>query len=193
MNRAFALIVVAATIVLLGVDLRFGEFFGPFIVLPIALLPFGLMGALLIVRVPGNIVGWLLGAAGLIFELVFASGAYGYVALSDEAAGLPGGWAAALVTFAGYAPAIACVVLVLFHFPSGRGLGGWWTWAERGLVAVIVIGTIANVFKDARPSTSRPRLRSGARRSAWSRIRSSCTDRSARWSGSPVTSSPSPR
>jgi hypothetical protein len=149
MNRAFALIVVAATIVLLGVDLRFREFFGPFIVLPIALLPFVIMGTLLILRVPGNIVGWLLGAAGLIFELVFASGAYGYVALSDEAAGLPGGWAAALVTFAGYAPAIACVVLVLFHFPSGRGLGGWWTWAERGLVAVIVIGTIANVFKDA--------------------------------------------
>ncbi len=149
MNRILAIVLVAATIVLLGIDLRFGEFFGPFIVLPIALLPFVLMGALLIVRVPGNIVGWLLGVAGLMFELVFASGAYGYVALTEEAAGLPGGWVAALVTFAGYAPALACVVLVLFHFPSGQGLGGWWAWAERGLVAVIVIGTIANVFKDA--------------------------------------------
>jgi hypothetical protein len=148
MSRAVAALLVAAGIVLLGVDVRYGEFFGPFIVLPVALMPFVLMGALLIARVPGNIIGWLLCAAGLIFELVFATGAYGYVALTDETAGLPGGWVAALITFAGYAPAIACVVLVLFHFPSGRGLGGWWTWVERGLIGVIVIGTIANVFKD---------------------------------------------
>ena len=149
MNRVVAIVLAASAMVLLGVDVRLSEFFGPFIAVPIALLPFMLMGALLIVRVPGNIVGWLLGAAGLILELVFAAGAYGYVAATDSAAALPGGWVAALITFAGYAPAIACVVLVLFHFPSGQGLGGWWTWSERGLVAVIVIGTFANLFKDA--------------------------------------------
>jgi len=40
-------------------------------------------------------------------------------------------------------------VLMLLFFPSGRGLGGRWTWVERFLVLFVVVLVVANFLKDA--------------------------------------------
>jgi len=143
-----------ATVALLGIgllliDVAMIEFFGPLIVIPVALAPLSLVGGLLIARIPRNPVGWLLGLSGLLFAVLFATGAYGWSALVAHPGGRPGGEIAALVSTAAFPPALGTLVLLLLFFPSGRGLGGRWTWLERGMILILIAITVTGMLKDA--------------------------------------------
>jgi hypothetical protein len=147
MSRLAAIVVVAITAVFLAMDLILGSF-DTFFVVPLALLPFPVVGALLIARVPRNPVGYLLSLSGLLFASVFALSIYAQAALVSAPGSLPWGDVAAAVSDAAFIPAVACVVLMLLFFPSGRGLGGRWTWIEVALIAFVVALSLGGLFND---------------------------------------------
>ncbi len=147
MNRLVAGVVVVVVAGLLALNAMWSEW--PFILIPIAESPFAFVGALLILRVPRNVVGWLLATSGVLFALTFAANSYAWVALVREGGRWPGGEIAAAIAAPLYAPAIAGIVLMLLFFPSGRGLGGRWSWLERSLVVFVIVLVVTNLFKDA--------------------------------------------
>jgi hypothetical protein len=55
-----------------------------------------------------------------------------------------------------FAPALGCIVLMLLFFPSGRGLGGWWTWVERAIALLVLALAVIDLFKDAPLELSSP-------------------------------------
>ena len=148
LGRAAAAIVVVLTLGSAGADLLMLGFFGPFIAIPVALLPLGLVGALLMYRLPHNAVGWLVAASGLCFQLTFTAAAYAWMALVVAPGQLPAGELVNLVATAAFPPALGCAILMLLFFPSGRGLGGWWTWIERALMAVVALAAIGGLLRD---------------------------------------------
>lgn len=66
MRVAFGAFVCATAIGCFVGDLLFFDFFGPLIVVPLSLISFAVVGALLVVRRAGGAIGWLLGAAGAL-------------------------------------------------------------------------------------------------------------------------------
>jgi hypothetical protein len=78
---AFGAFVCASAIGCFVGDLLFFDFFGPLIVVPLSLISFAVVGALLVVRRAGGAIGWLLGAAGAAFGLVYLSGACAYMSV----------------------------------------------------------------------------------------------------------------
>jgi hypothetical protein len=156
MNRAVAAAVALVSVGFVVFDALFLDFFGLFIIIPAALLPLGIVGALLVARVPRNRVGWLLALAGVLLELMLAGSAYGWAALVRDPGSLPHGEIAALFGSALFAPALGCIVLMLLFFPSGRGLGGWWTWVERAIALLVLALAVIELFKDVPLEVSLP-------------------------------------
>lgn len=158
MTRAIAGLVAAVSIAGVAFNLSHIKDFGFFAFVPISLSPFALVGALLIARVPRNAVGWLLSGSGVCFAIAFACGEYATTALVFDPGSLPAGEVAAAISSASITPAIGFTVVMLLFFPSGRGLGGRWTWGERVLIAFVVFITLVDLFKDLPvpfgPSTS---------------------------------------
>jgi hypothetical protein len=148
MTRAIASLVAAVSIAVIAFNLIHINDFGFFALIPISLSPFSLVGALLILRVPRNAVGWLLSGSGVCFAIAFAGGEYATTALVFDPGSLPAGEVAAGLSAAGIAPAIGLTVLLLLLFPAGRGLGGRWTWLERALIAFVVFITLVDLFRD---------------------------------------------
>jgi hypothetical protein len=146
LNRVVAALVVIAILVLLAFNALWSEW--PFVLIPIAVSPMAFVGALLIARVPRNVVGWLLAASGLAFAGSFAGNSYAWVALVREGGRAPGGELAGAVAAALFTPALSFAVLMLLFFPSGRGLGGRWTWVERFFVVFVAVLIGANFLKD---------------------------------------------
>lgn len=148
MTRAIAglvALIAVAVIVYNLVNLETFSFFG---LISIALAPFPLVGALLIARIPRNVVGWLLSGAGICLAIAVTGNEYATVALINDPGGLPAGDIAAGLAAGCVAAGIGITAITLLFFPSGRGLGGRWTWIERALIALIVLVTFADLFKD---------------------------------------------
>jgi len=122
--------------------------FGGFALIPISLAPFAFVGALLIARVPRNAVGWLLSGSSVFFALAFVGAEYAMVALVNDPGRLPAGDVAAALSQGSVPAAIGLIVLLLLFFPSGRGLGGWWTLLERALIAFVVLVAFVDLCRD---------------------------------------------
>jgi len=156
MNRVVAVAVALVSVAFVVFDAFFLDFFGIFIILPAALLPLGIVGALLIARVPRNAVGWLLALAGILLELLLAASAYDWAALVRDPGSLPYGEIAVVLANRLFPPAIGCTVLMLLFFPSGQGLGGRWTWIERAIALLVVAIGVIDLFRDAPLQLSMP-------------------------------------
>jgi len=98
------------------------------------------VGAFLAVRIPGNVIGWMLLASGLLFGYGILSGGYAYRSIDDPAGLWPGttllGWLNNLLFLP---PVMIVVVAVPLVFPDGRLLSPRWRW----VAAALVIGTLA--------------------------------------------------
>jgi hypothetical protein len=146
-RAAFAALVCAIAIGSLAADLRFPDFFGPtgiiFAALP--LLSFALVGSFLVVRRAGGPIGWLLGAAGALLQLVFLSQAYGAASL-EASAGLPGGefalWFGSVMQFAVFGLVISAMV----RFPDGRAPGRAFAILLWAVVTFLVAAVVASAL-----------------------------------------------
>lgn len=101
-----------------------------------AVVPFALVGALIVARRPGNPVGWLFAATGLGFTLQQFAGHYAYHGLVVAPGRLP--LTDAVAWTQTWLPAVALVgalVLMPLYFPDGRLLSRRW----RPLVWLAVV------------------------------------------------------
>ena len=156
MRRAFAALVCAIAIGSFAADLWFLDFFGPFITLPLSLLPFALVGSLLVVRRAGDPIGWLLGAAGALLQLAFPLSVYVYASLEPGAA-LPGGELALwfLSSFIATA-AFGLVVSALVRFPDGRPPGRVFAIVLWVFVTVVLVSLVGGSLADRQMDVQRP-------------------------------------
>ncbi|HLZ49097.1 MAG TPA: hypothetical protein VKR80_10670 [Candidatus Limnocylindria bacterium] len=146
MSHFIAAALLLITIVLLGASWSVMEW--PFAAIPVAVSPLAFVGALLVYRIPRNLVGWLLGFAGMLLMSSFILNGYAWAALVREHGRWPGGESAAAVASAFFAPALGAAVVILLFFPTGRGLGGRWTWVERAFIAVLCTIAVTSLLRD---------------------------------------------
>jgi hypothetical protein len=88
---------------------------------------FATLGALIVSRRPGNVIGWIFLVCGVVAGVQMLSGQYATVALlSEEPFQLPGGalagWLSTLVQHS----LVATLLFLLLLFPTGRLLSPRW-------------------------------------------------------------------
>ena len=148
MRPAIAMLIGAIAIGSFVADFWFLDFFGPFIVvIALPLLPMAIVGAFLVVRRVGGPIGWLLGAAGALLQLVLLSNAYGYTSREPGAA-LPGGEVAMWLGSFIWIAALGLVVSAMVRFPDGRPPGRTFAVLLWVFVAVVVIGAAGVALAD---------------------------------------------
>jgi hypothetical protein len=86
---------------------------------------FATLGALIVSRRPGNIIGWLFLVSAVAFGMQFFSGQYATVALSGST-GLPGGAYAAWLSTLMQLTAVSTILFLILLFPTGRLLSPRW-------------------------------------------------------------------
>jgi hypothetical protein len=122
----------------------------PQLVLTLALLGalsalYPIAGALIVSRIPRNVVGWLLVVAGLAMSLVSLAGAYGLAGADDATGAQFAAWLASWI----FVPALALSgVLLLLLFPTGTPPGRRWRFV---VVAVAVLGVATAIGYAFRP------------------------------------------
>ena len=143
-----ALVVLAAALVLLGLNasrLNAGRigFYG---LLSVGVLAYAGAGGLIARRVPGNVIGWLLGTAGLALTVAMLTEQYALYGLATA----PGAVPAAKVAGSLSAAAVVLTIIVLFVlvllFPDGRLPSPRWR-PVLGALAVVVAGVVAQSFQ----------------------------------------------
>jgi hypothetical protein len=110
-----------------------------------ALIPisFAVVGAIVTVKRPDNLVGWALSLSGLAQLLGGVFGAYAELALlAKPEAGLPGGAAAGAISGGSWTPIIAGLFLLFLLFPEGRLPSARW----RPVVWFVLVGLAAAWF-----------------------------------------------
>jgi hypothetical protein len=115
---------------------------------------FGAVGALLTWRRPGNPVGWIFAAAGLVEAVNFPTFEYGLAASAGHR--LPGSVYAGWVQLWLWVPFIALITVYLFLlFPDGHLPAPRWrlvSWLAGGFTVIAVAGLALN------PGSERPNL-----------------------------------
>jgi hypothetical protein len=98
----------------------------PAVVIGVASMSFATVGAILVRRLPRNLIGWLLAAGGLCFAAGNGAAGLADYGLTAHPGSVPGAiWFAWLSQWI-WAPAIGAVVLLALVYPSGRMLSTRW-------------------------------------------------------------------
>ena len=108
----------------------------------VLVLPSAVVGLVVAVRRPDNVVGPLISLQGTLFALMFAwQGAYDDVVLRHPGA-LPASAAVAALERGSWMVLYVPVALVMLTFPSGHVLTRRWWWVAVGLVAAATLFTL---------------------------------------------------
>ena len=106
---------------------------------------FAVVGVVLVLKRPENLIGWLLIGAGTSASALFFQ-AYAFYALSANPGGnLPGGTIAAALNSAAFGPFVFVIFLLALTFPSGRLPSPRW----HKLVWVSAFGWLLNTLQIA--------------------------------------------
>jgi len=112
----------------------------------LSFVAYAAVGALIAARHPGNAVGWLFCAFGLLFPVVGALYSYATYGVYASAEGLPGQEAAAWVfAWSGETVFLALIMLILL-FPNGRFLTPRWRRVGVAAVATAIAFGLAIAF-----------------------------------------------
>ena len=105
---------------------------------------YGVVGVIVASRKPGNPLGWIFLAEGVLLALSENASFYMVADYRLHHGGLPFGWAAVL-TQPGWAPSIALLGVALLLFPDGRPPSRrwrWLLWAYLGIAALWIGSTL---------------------------------------------------
>jgi hypothetical protein len=155
-EMSLRLVALVTTIVAIGsvvVDFALPEFVGSFLLPAVSLLVFVGVGLLLVLRLPLQPVGWLLLAAGTLFELSFAASAYSVAAFIR--------WPGTPPLEIGFAwiPALGCVFVAMTLFPTGRLPSRRWRLPVAVMVmtdALLLLGALVTPELQIPPPTGNP-------------------------------------
>jgi signal transduction histidine kinase len=93
-------------------------------------IPFGLIGAMIASRFPGNAIGWIFFAVGLLQALNVSAGQYARYTLITAPDSVPLGGFAAWLAFWTWMPSLGLLLtFLLLLFPHGRLPSPRWRWA----------------------------------------------------------------
>ena len=103
---------------------------------------FATLGALIVSRRPGNVLGWIFFASGLLGGVLMFSGQYATVALHSQT--WPGGATAAWLSTLAQFSIVFSTLFLIFLFPTGRLPSPLWrpvAWIAGMVIAVSVAVT----------------------------------------------------
>ena len=148
LRRPFAALVCVIAIGAFAADFWFLDFLGPgYVVAALPLLSSAIVGSFLVIRRVGGPIGWLLGAAGALLQLVLLLQAYGSASVVAGAA-LPRGdlalWLGSVIAFVPFGLVIATMVL----FPDGRPPGRAFAILLWAVAAFVVINVVVMALAD---------------------------------------------
>jgi hypothetical protein len=123
------------------------------------------VGTILVSRLPGNVIGWLLAAGGFCFAVGSGAMGLGVDGLIAHPGSVPGAiWFAWLDEWI-WAPAFGAVVLLVLVYPTGRLLSArWWPVALAAvlLIALITYSSAVSPWTDGTFPVQNPLATAGA-------------------------------
>ena len=148
--------------VLWGLLSQTGESLGPglAVLTGVLSLAYPTVGALIVSRLPTNLIGWIFCGVGLLYAARRFTEAYADYALLETFA-LPGGeYVAWFSTWAGFSGLILAEVFVMLLFPNGRLPSRWWRIVAWAAVCGAALTALANAFTpgplDTNPYVTNP-------------------------------------
>jgi hypothetical protein len=163
--RNLALVLWAVSVSLVGSALVLGlanQPEVPFFDAPLMIIPptFATLGALISTRRPGNVMGWIFLATGILGGMQLFSGQYANVALAPNSPALPGGALAAWFAMLAQNSFPVSILFLVLLFPDGRLPSRRWrplAWAMGVfLSATLVIGALSPGPFPEFPSANNP-------------------------------------
>ncbi len=134
----------------------------PFFDAPLMIIPptFATLGALISSRRPGNVMGWIFLATGILGGVQIFCGQYANVALAPNSPALPGGALAAWFAMLAQNSFPVSILFLVLLFPDGRLPSRRWrplAWAMGVfLAATLVVGALSPGPFPEFPSASNP-------------------------------------
>jgi hypothetical protein len=108
-------------------------------------------GAIIISRLPGNAVGWIFLAIGVLLGLLLTLGAYAELAIDLGYDSLPGGWIAAWIGSWLFVPAaFGLPMFLLLLFPDGHFISRRWRLVGWLLGVLVVLAAASLAFAPGR-------------------------------------------
>jgi hypothetical protein len=104
---------------------------------------FATLGALIVSRRPGNIIGWLFLVSAVAGGIQFFSGQYATVALSGSTE-LPGGAYAAWLSTLMQLAAVSTILFLIMLFPTGRLLSPRWR-VVAWTTGLVILGSLISL------------------------------------------------
>jgi class 3 adenylate cyclase len=113
---------------------------------PATTFAFPVVGSLITLRRPRNLIGWLLIGIGLVWGISGALDGYAHYGAADARSGLPGWDVVLAISNAAWVPAIGLVIFLVLLFPNGRLPSPRWRPVPLLICLTVVIVFVSILF-----------------------------------------------
>lgn len=117
---------------------------------------FATLGALIVSRRPGNVIGWMFCVPSIAGDIQMFSGQYATVALFSGDTLLPGGSVAAWLSTLMQTSVVAAAFFLILLFPTGRLLSPRWRVVAWTAGVAITISLVSLALRPVRSVTFAP-------------------------------------